>query len=154
MRQVPARELPVPDTVSPEDQASIGAPLSPIWNVHPTSADEWKEFVAKVAARAIAGMPELLAKLNVKREQGKIAGIRVYVITPETLPSENRDRLQVHVHGGGYVLGPGEAGNREAILLAGYGRTADQDRRSDRLYRARPPSGGARSTETTRTRDP
>jgi monoterpene epsilon-lactone hydrolase len=69
MRQVPARELPAPDTVSPEDRALIGAPLSPIWNVHPTSADEWKEFVAKVAARAIAGMPELLAKLNVKREQ-------------------------------------------------------------------------------------
>jgi len=122
MRQVPARELPVPGTVSPEDQALIGAPLSPIWNAHPTSADEWKEFVAKVAARAIAGMPELLAKLNVKREQGKIAGITVYVITPETVPPENRDRLLVHVHGGGYVLGPGEAGNREAILMAGYGR--------------------------------
>jgi epsilon-lactone hydrolase len=122
MRQVPARELPVPDTVSPEDQALIGAPLSPIWNVHPTSADEWKEFVAKVAARAIAGMPELLAKLNVKREQAKIAGITVYVITPETVPPENHDRLLVHVHGGGYVLGPGEAGNREAILMAGYGR--------------------------------
>ena len=122
MRQVPARELPVPDTVSPEDQALIGAPLSPIWNVHPTSADEWKEFVAKVAAPAIAGMPELLAKLDVKREQGKIAGIRVYVITPETLPPENRDRLLVHVHRDGYLLGTGEAGNREAILMAGYGR--------------------------------
>jgi len=122
MRQVPARELPVPETVSPEDQALIGAPLSPIWNVHPTSADEWKEFVAKVAAPAIAGMPELLAKLNVKREQAKIAGIKVYVITPETVPPENHDRLLVHVHGGGYVLGPGEAGNREAILMAGYGR--------------------------------
>jgi hypothetical protein len=57
MRQVPTRELQVPDTVSPEDQALIGAPLSPIWNVHPTSADEWKELVAKVAARAIAGCP-------------------------------------------------------------------------------------------------
>jgi hypothetical protein len=57
-------------------------------------------------------MPELLAKLNVKREQGKIAGITVYVITPETLPPENRDRLLVHVHGGGYVLGPGLNLNR------------------------------------------
>ena len=38
------------------------------------------------------------------------------------MPPENHDRLLVHVHGGGYVLGPGEAGNREAILMARYGR--------------------------------
>ena len=67
-------------------------------------------------------MPDLLAKLDVKREQGEIAGVRVYVMTPETVPPENRDRLLVHVHGGGYVLNPGEAGNSEAILMAGYGR--------------------------------
>lgn len=57
MHEVPARELPVPDTVSPEEQALIGAPLSPIWNVHPKSADEWKEFVAKLAARRLPGCP-------------------------------------------------------------------------------------------------
>ena len=33
----------------------------------------------------------------------------------------NRNRLLLHVHGGGYVLSPGEAGTREAVLMAGYG---------------------------------
>ena len=32
----------------------------------------------------------------------------------------NRNRLLLHVHGGGYVLSPGEAGTREAVLMAGY----------------------------------
>ena len=122
LRQVPARELPVPDTVSAEEKALIGAPLSPIWNVHPKSASEWKELVAKRATRAIADTPALLLKLNVKRDQGEIGGVKVYVMTPEKPPPENRNRLLIHVHGGGYVFGPGEAGNSEAILMAGYGR--------------------------------
>src|SRR3712207_8903815 len=38
------------------------------------------------------------------------------------MPSANRDRLLVHLHGGGYVLYPGEAGAGEAMLMAGHGR--------------------------------
>jgi len=43
-------------------------------------------------------------------------------VTPDTIPPENRDRLLVHVHGGCYLLSPGEAGTSEAILMAGIGR--------------------------------
>jgi acetyl esterase/lipase len=50
-----------------------------------------------------------------------IGGVKAYVITPESSPETNPNRLLVHVHGGGYVFGPGEAGTREAILMAGYG---------------------------------
>jgi len=49
-----------------------------------------------------------------------IGGVKAYVLTPETIPETNRNRLLVHVHGGGYVFFPGEAGTREAILMAGY----------------------------------
>ena len=41
-RDVPARSLPVPPTVSPEMQALIGGPLSPNWNTVPKSVEEWK----------------------------------------------------------------------------------------------------------------
>jgi acetyl esterase/lipase len=33
----------------------------------------------------------------------------------------NRNRILVHVHGGAYVLSPGEAATKEAIELAGFG---------------------------------
>src|SRR5262245_6850458 len=39
----------------------------------------------------------------------------------EGVPAVNQNRLLVHVHGGGYVYNPGEAGTGEAALMAAYG---------------------------------
>ena len=36
---MPARTIPVPDTVSPQMQKLIAAPLSPTWNVIPNTAE-------------------------------------------------------------------------------------------------------------------
>jgi acetyl esterase/lipase len=58
----------------------------------------------------------------VRVESSQIAGVRVFVVTPAELAPQNRERLLVHVHGGGYVLFPGEAGAGEAMLMAAYGR--------------------------------
>jgi len=51
-----------------------------------------------------------------------IAGVKAFVVTPESIPAANSNRLLVHFHGGGYVLNPGEAGTREAVLMAGFTR--------------------------------
>jgi hypothetical protein len=48
------------------------------------------------------------------------------ILEPSTLLEKNKNRLLIHVHGGGYVLGPGEAGLGEAILMAGYGHSSRQ----------------------------
>ena len=121
-RQVPAREIPVPSTASPELQAFIGAPLQPmIWNAHPKSAEEWKAFVQQRADFSLKMLPGLRENLGVKVEPGVIAGVKVFKVTPNEVAEANRNRLLIHVHGGGYVLGPGESGTGEAILLAGRG---------------------------------
>lgn len=41
-REVPAKTVPVPDTVSPQMQKLIAAPLTPTWNVIPKTPEEWK----------------------------------------------------------------------------------------------------------------
>jgi epsilon-lactone hydrolase len=46
-------------------------------------------------------------------------GVKVFIVTPDEIPPENRNRLLIHVHGGCYVLFPGEAGVTEAITMAG-----------------------------------
>jgi monoterpene epsilon-lactone hydrolase len=120
VRHVPERDIPIPATVSPATQAVIGRPLSPIWNEHPKSAEEWKVLIARVADGVVATLPDLRQRLGVKVEPTVIGGVKAYVVTPESIPETNRNRLLVHVHGGGYVFGPGEAGTREAILMAGY----------------------------------
>ena len=122
VRHLPARDIPVPDTVSPQMQDVIGRPLAPIWNEHPKSAADWKVLIARVAAQVAATLPDLRQRLGVKSEPTVIGGVKAFLVTPQAVPEANRDRLLVHVHGGGYVLGPGEAGTREAILMAGYGR--------------------------------
>jgi acetyl esterase/lipase len=121
-RTIPARTLPVPGTVSPELQARIAAPYPADWSMVPRDAAAWREFAARSAAEVAPHLPMILQRLNVTVEATKIAGVAVYHVTPADLPSENRDRLLLHVHGGGYVLYPGEAGAGEAMLMAGYGR--------------------------------
>jgi threonine synthase len=76
-RQLPARTIPVPDTVSPQMQAIIARPLNPIWNVVPKTAAEWKAVVAKNAEETIATLPAMRAALHVNIEPTTIAGVKV-----------------------------------------------------------------------------
>ena len=120
-RNMPARTIPVPNTVSPQMQKLIAAPLSPTWNVIPKTAAEWKAQVAAGAAATMQALPALRAKLGVKVEPVTVGGVKAYRVTPRNIPPENANRLLVHVHGGCYVNGPGESGTTEAVLMAGFG---------------------------------
>jgi epsilon-lactone hydrolase len=120
-RNMPARTIPVPNTVSPQIQKLIAAPLSPTWNVIPKTAAEWKAQVAAGAAATMQTLPALREKLGVKVEPVTVGGVKAYRITPRNVPPENANRLLVHVHGGCYVSGPGESGTTEAVLMAGFG---------------------------------
>jgi monoterpene epsilon-lactone hydrolase len=120
-RDMPARSVPVPDTVSPQMQKIIAAPLPATWNVIPKSADEWREQVNAGVAAAVQALPALREQLHVKVEPRVIDGVKTYLVTPDVVPEANRNRLLIHVHGGCYVSNPGEAGTSEAILMAGLG---------------------------------
>ena len=120
-REVPARSVPVPDTVSPQMQKIIGAPPPPTWNVIPNTADEWRAQVNAGAAAIVGTLPALREQLHVKVEPQVIDGVKTFTATPERIPVQNRNRLLIHVHGGCYVSNPGESGTTEAILMAGLG---------------------------------
>jgi monoterpene epsilon-lactone hydrolase len=121
-RTVPGRSIPVPNTASPELQAAIAAPYrAPAWDANPKSPAEWKELINKLAAAAAVAQKVVREKLGVTMETTVIGGVKVYILTPKEIPPANRNRLLVHVHGGGYVYNPGEAGTGEATLMAAYG---------------------------------
>jgi len=117
--ELPARTLPVPETVSPEMQRLVGAPLSSNWNTWPKTPEEWKKLSAPSAGRGVAALRD---RFKVKSEPMTVNGVPAYLLTPEDLPRENRNRLLVHIHGGCYVLQGGEAATTEAIYMAGFGR--------------------------------
>lgn len=120
-RDVPAKSIPVPTTVSPQMQAFVAAPLRPRWDAPPKTPDEWRSAAAAGAAATIKVLPDIRERLHVVVEHTTISGVRAFIVTPEVIPPENRDRLLVHVHGGCYVFLPGEAATLEAIFMAGFG---------------------------------
>ena len=120
-RQIPAKTIPTPDTVSPELQALIAAPPPPTWNVKPKNVDEWHQLVAAGAARATAPLADARKRLGVTLEPTTIAGVKASILMPEKIAPENANRLLIHFHGGAYVLNPGEAGTREGMIMAAYG---------------------------------
>lgn len=121
-RTVPAREIPVPTTVSPDMQAVIRSPYrTPAWNLRPQTAEEWQGEAARLAAPVVATLPELRRLHGVVSEPTTFGGVPGWWVRPAEPTAGRRLRRLLHVHGGGFVYAPGEAGTVEAILMAGIG---------------------------------
>ncbi|WP_321947488.1 alpha/beta hydrolase [Paraburkholderia sp. J10-1] len=120
-RQVPAKTVPVPDDVSPELQKLIAAPYNPNWNAQWTTGDEWRKAANIQAAAVLKNIPAMQERLGVTVQPTTIGGVRAYIVTPDDIPPEHRDKVLVHIHGGCYELYPGESGTTEAMIMAGLG---------------------------------
>jgi len=119
---VPAKALPAPTAdISLGMQAFVGAPLNPNWNKLWKTGEEARAFADNQAADTVKTIPALLARQHVKSEASTIDGVRVHILTPDDIPTENKDKVLIHVHGGCYVLFPGESGTPEGIIMAGDG---------------------------------
>ena len=119
-RDVPAKSIPVPDTVSPGLQAVIAQPLRANWDHPPTTPEGWTELVGQLEAATTATVQPMADRLHVKIEPSTVDGVKVYILTPDDIPPANRNRLLVHVHGGCYVLNPHLAALPEALMVAGF----------------------------------
>lgn len=121
-RLLPSRELPVPTTVSAQLQGVIAAPYSPGWDTIPKDAAAWRDLAASSSAAAADAITAIRERFNLQVEKTTMAGVPVFVITPSEIAPANRNRLLVHIHGGGFVLYPGEAGAGEGMMMAGYSK--------------------------------
>jgi epsilon-lactone hydrolase len=119
--QVPAKSLPVPADVSPELQKIIAAPRNPAWSVLWKTGEEWRTAANAQAVKTVQALPAMRQRLHVTVQPGTMDGVRIHVVTPDVIPPEHRDKLLIHLHGGCYVLFPGESGTSEAIMMAGFG---------------------------------
>lgn len=120
-REVPARTLPVPTTVSPEIQQAIAAPIPDNWDSPPSTPEEWEAVSAALGESQRDPQP-ILDEFDLTSERLEVNGVTAYLVTPNDLPPENEDRLLMHIHGGCYVMGGGPGAMYEGALLAGYGR--------------------------------
>jgi monoterpene epsilon-lactone hydrolase len=120
-RDVPAKSIPVPTTVSPEMQLIIGQPLRTGWDTPPKTPEGWKQLAGATRTTAVPNVEAMRQRLKVRVESGTMAGVKIYTVTPDRIRPENIDRTLVQIHGGCYVLNPAEAALPEAMLIAAIG---------------------------------
>ena len=72
----------------------------------PKTGEEWKTIADAGAAVTLKNLPALRERMKVKVEKTTIDGVRAFIVTPETIAPENRNRVLIHMHGGCYVLSP------------------------------------------------
>jgi acetyl esterase/lipase len=120
-RSIPAKTLPVPSDVSPGMQKIIAAPLPPTWNQLWTTGEQWRAAANQQAVAAIAALPAIRERLHVSMTSSTMNGVRIHTLKPDVIPPEHKDKILIQIHGGCYVLQPGEVGTKEAIMIAGFG---------------------------------
>jgi len=86
------------------------------------SVDRLMDEVAAANQENVVTAEHLADTFSVTIEQDSIGGINVYWITPATIDPEHANHLFVNLHGGGYIMGEGMSGNREAILIAAHAK--------------------------------
>lgn len=119
-REEPAKSIPVPATISAAMQAVVAQPLRSGWDHPPTTPEGWTELVKQLEQATAPTVAPMAERMHVTLENTTLDGVRVYILTPDDIPSQNRNRLLVHVHGGCYVLNQHLAALPEAILVAGF----------------------------------
>lgn len=120
-RDLPRRSIPVPQTVSPELAKIMGEPLPDWWQTSPKSLEEWASLIRSRDEFSAASVREAEKELKITKLRTEMGGVPVFVIEPDKLNPGSENRILLHFHGGGYVLGKGEAGLIEALYMASIG---------------------------------
>lgn len=117
-----SHSFPVPQTVSPELRPLIAAAPPDYWNSHPKTPQEWKKWVSGFTDASLKNLPRLRETMGVTVASETLGGVPVFIVTPKDMPASNSKRVLLHLHSGGYFMGPGEAGTEEATVMAGLGK--------------------------------
>jgi hypothetical protein len=103
-RQIPARTLPMPNTVSSEMQQLLSTPIPDNWNTPPKTPEEWKAFAATIN-QAAANLQPLRDRFGVKSEPIVVNGVKAYMLVDNVLVgTEGRCQAMAEQYAGGHDL--------------------------------------------------
>jgi epsilon-lactone hydrolase len=109
------RVVPLPETISSQARAMLARPVSDAAE-HETLAERRTRTDA-YQARARAAWNAICPNRTI---ESVIAGVPVHIVTPMLVPAENRDKVLINLHGGGFNSDSGSY--IESIPIAVYGR--------------------------------
>ena len=113
------RVVPAPAGASDELRAALAALPAP--NVAtsqqqvPQTEEQW---LAMQQGSSNADLEQMAGAFGLSIEQDEIEGVSVYRVMPNKVDPAHAGHLFLHVHGGAYVLGGGDAAATEAALVA------------------------------------
>ena len=113
------RAVPPPAGASEELRAALAAIPAP--NVAtsqqqvPQNEEQW---LAMQQGSSNADLEQMAGAFGLSIEQDEIEGVAVYRVMPNKVDPDHTGHLFLHVHGGAYVLGGGDAAATEAALVA------------------------------------
>ena len=103
---VPAREIPVPQSLSEQAQAMLA--MGPMFESEPYPAlddlEGWRRTVAERDASMLTMIGDRASNVEADVEEVDVDGVPVYVLTPPGL-AEDDGRVFLEVHGGGLIQG-------------------------------------------------
>lgn len=118
-RATSSLNLPLPPDASQALQESIEFNAKTIVPMDaPEDVKGWKELARQRSSEKIPAIRALIKKLSLKCEKEIIGGVPVFLLEPPDISQDNRDKVLMYLHGGGYVFNPGEAGLDEGIYMA------------------------------------
>jgi acetyl esterase/lipase len=113
--------FPVPRHISKEAQAILAAPIQISRDAPPRTLEEWSERRANMQAMFRPLLETQLAARDVSITQDEIAGVTVFEVVPNPPAEVRAGQVLLHLHGGGYTFGGGEASAGGGIGLAARG---------------------------------
>lgn len=120
---VPARDIPIPQGLSPEAARMLSTPSisNPPWPpVGDTQA--WRGLVTAMDARGLAGLTMMSEHIPARVEETEVDGVRVYVVTPDGLDPDDQ-AVYLDIHGGALLWGGGPSCAALAKITAGMMRS-------------------------------
>lgn len=118
---VEIRNFPTPETISPELQKVVTR-VNKTWNTAPQTQEEWWDFAESFAANNRPVVQALAQQYNVTIEDGSMAGVHIYTVTPPQISPEHQNQVLLFFHGGGYVFGKDYSSLTEAVLVSALGK--------------------------------
>lgn len=117
---VPARRIPPPPTISPEAQAFLAMPRSPMQEAptDPDDVDAWRAHITLSNAVVDEFIAKGVALSAARVDTHRHLAAPLYELTPDKLNDAERDKVILFLHGGAYIYGAGLASANMAIPLA------------------------------------
>ena len=122
---VPERFIPTPTTISPQARAFLSSPMPVGLGALPELDDiaGWRAYIAEheQGLAAFAARQAECFPADVVTHQ--LSSAALYEVTPKTFAPENEECAILYVHGGGFIVGAGDATVTSALPLASRART-------------------------------